>query len=787
MQRSQAATEYLMTYGWAFLIIAIVAAILISLGVFSSPSSATVNIFSYGAIQFNVLAECTQVGILYSVQNPSQNVAYLANLTIYSNNIPIFSQNVDYYIAPSSSASFLLKEKCSPNTQYKIDQIYYSNGVPYSLIFSFQSGVANLATKRIMITISNPYSTPIPNSSASYYQQPIVINNSLISSFTTNMQNYYFTYPNGSLVYSFYEGDYIAPQTRPTGIAFSPNGSLIYVANEGNNQIAVISVSNHKILREISAPGSPFSVVTNGKYLYYSAFSNNSFDVINLSNGALISSQSIGTMPTVETLYNNEIFVASDSANAIYAFNASYPFNLIKTYGPYRPWSETTVNGTSKLYSSEFINVCISSEFNITTGAGIASLGCWGYASKSVASYNNLVFVTVPTLSYVSVINSTNNQIIKNISVRGVPNYVVADPKYGKLFVSAYPNYIDIINYSDLELWKTIQIGLAPSMLAVSPNGGLVVVSDKSSNYITFINASTGSIITNMYTANITNNQQVFWLKLPSIPPGKNLTIYLNFVSPNIVTLNGVQVGAAPQLFSFGNYSNIQYIMNKGLIYNWYIDFKEQVIYTSQQALDGAPLFNGSSFTQPGINYYEEAYSNPFIAPFKGSSKPIYGFLGGKEENNTEFAFQYYVANGEYTFCNATEPYPCPPFHAEGSQAANFSWSLKAIGFVYAPQNTLAFSDTDDCVGAGYLPASSSTNLNGVDWLGNINPDNILGSWGGNSGGEYVGVIPFGVYPFEFDYCEGGGSALTTFWTQTPVYYYYPDLLSESPKVTIST
>ncbi|MCW1293029.1 MAG: hypothetical protein OH318_01400, partial [Candidatus Parvarchaeota archaeon] len=74
--RSQAATEYLMTYGWAFLIIAIVAAILISLGVFSSPSSATINIFSYGAIQFNVLAECTQVGILYSVQNPSQNVAY---------------------------------------------------------------------------------------------------------------------------------------------------------------------------------------------------------------------------------------------------------------------------------------------------------------------------------------------------------------------------------------------------------------------------------------------------------------------------------------------------------------------------------------------------------------------------------------------------------------------------------------------------------------------------------------------------------------------------------------
>ncbi|MCW1293349.1 MAG: hypothetical protein OH318_03125, partial [Candidatus Parvarchaeota archaeon] len=45
-RRSQAATEYLMTYGWAFLVIAIVAAILISLGVFSPSPSSTVTGFT---------------------------------------------------------------------------------------------------------------------------------------------------------------------------------------------------------------------------------------------------------------------------------------------------------------------------------------------------------------------------------------------------------------------------------------------------------------------------------------------------------------------------------------------------------------------------------------------------------------------------------------------------------------------------------------------------------------------------------------------------------------------
>ncbi len=65
--KSQSALEYLMTYGWAILIIVIVAGVLYSMGIFSPSSSLSTTITGFSSL--SVTGGCIQGGALYPVNN----------------------------------------------------------------------------------------------------------------------------------------------------------------------------------------------------------------------------------------------------------------------------------------------------------------------------------------------------------------------------------------------------------------------------------------------------------------------------------------------------------------------------------------------------------------------------------------------------------------------------------------------------------------------------------------------------------------------------------------------
>ena len=74
-KRSQSALEYMMTYGWAILIIVIVAVILYSMGIFNPSSSVTTT--SIGFSPFVVSsAICNAEGLSLSIRHLSQKRNY---------------------------------------------------------------------------------------------------------------------------------------------------------------------------------------------------------------------------------------------------------------------------------------------------------------------------------------------------------------------------------------------------------------------------------------------------------------------------------------------------------------------------------------------------------------------------------------------------------------------------------------------------------------------------------------------------------------------------------------
>ncbi len=118
-KRSQSALEYMMTYGWAILIIVIVAVILYSMGIFNPSSSITTTITGFQSLGV------TQANCINSVNNQilelyiTNNVGYPVNITsinVTGNNGLKVTQDVGSTLNPGASSSFYVNGACNKSS-----------------------------------------------------------------------------------------------------------------------------------------------------------------------------------------------------------------------------------------------------------------------------------------------------------------------------------------------------------------------------------------------------------------------------------------------------------------------------------------------------------------------------------------------------------------------------------------------------------------------------------------------------------------------------------------------
>ncbi|MCL5016760.1 MAG: LamG domain-containing protein [Candidatus Parvarchaeota archaeon] len=120
-RRSQSALEYMMTYGWAILVIVIVAGVLYSLGIFSPSSSLSTTITGFSGLGV------TQAGCVNSVNNQilelyvTNTVGYPVNITKINttgNNGIDVSQNIGSILNAGDSAVFYVNGACNKSSSY---------------------------------------------------------------------------------------------------------------------------------------------------------------------------------------------------------------------------------------------------------------------------------------------------------------------------------------------------------------------------------------------------------------------------------------------------------------------------------------------------------------------------------------------------------------------------------------------------------------------------------------------------------------------------------------------
>ena len=251
-KRSQSALEYMMTYGWAILIIVIVAVILYSMGIFNPSSSITFT--SSGFSPFTVSSSlCNNLGYKIAVlAGPIPNNAnslqidkvYLTSATGANATTASYTLTNPVTLKSGQSATILI-----PNVACNAANVHYSisANIQYSYTASTLglqtvnttgtvagtsiSGKPSVLTSYEPVTITNSQSSATPNP----FQQMVVFNSTdpgFSSIATGNFgQNVEFFYYNGTVVPSWLENYTSDNATWWLKIAAIPAGSseTVYV------------------------------------------------------------------------------------------------------------------------------------------------------------------------------------------------------------------------------------------------------------------------------------------------------------------------------------------------------------------------------------------------------------------------------------------------------------------------------------------------------------------------------------------------------------------------------
>ncbi len=266
--------------------------------------------------------------------------------------------------------------------------------------------------------------------------------------------------------------------------------------------------------------------------------------------------------------------------------------------------------------------------------------------------------------------------------------------------------------------------------------------------------------------ASSTATNSVIWINLASYTIGAEgsssdtLTIYMNFLTSNSPVTSGY-IGYPPQDYcssgcfqtTFGQYNNIQNVMQGGLSYQIYYDSSGACSSTGYENQLYSALL-GNQITVNGCATFISA-TPPFTTPVSGTSQDV---NGGTQQN--------VIINYQNNY-NGGGAYPNPPI----TNLAN-SWQIKAIGWVVIPSTTAFYGISDDGQSMGYSPNSPTSSSS--DWLGGTSyPSNVFSDWYTQSELTYSGVIGTpGTYRIEYDYFENGGGSYTGLYSSDAVNYY---------------
>ena len=603
-RRSQSALEYMMTYGWAILVIVIVAAVLYSLGIFSPSSAISSTVTGFSNLG-SVTAQCIgNQGLTIQLGDSVGYTIQITNISVSASGKTV-NMPEQATITPSGTKVFYISNVCpSPSSRYSLSvTVYYTEpGQIFPGPYTSTGTITGSSSKQqisstpafdqvIPLTITNSQDNSTPNP----YQQMVIVPSSVYGGYAApNFQNVEFFYSNGSIVPSWLQNytstnatwwlklsSISASSSKTVYIGFvSKSTNLFNTVNDGEANSAADDLSN-------VFPSSLKDFYFTGGNMF--SFSNNYFGL-----GFVI--KSIGNMAFSNTPY----------------------FQITNQNNNWNPWWE--------FYSP---NNPPTSDVSTLIGDTPIPIQKLEYGFAYVYNLNSSTQATVEvTNGYTqfSVDPQYSTGFIPN-GGRGI-NITFADifqfsvPLYGMPSVSfGYPS--NITKPANIQSYAPLTISNNQN---VSVSNFQQMVNVPSSVFTGYANTASGTAFQNLeffyangtiipsWLENYTSSNALYWIKLPSVPAETSFTVYLGFASTSTNLFNTVNDGEAPQLSS--TYAEYDDGVN---VFNNYWNFAGTSLPSGWTAGSGitATVNNKLTITSSALNVgflYEGAQvSTPFI------------------------------------------------------------------------------------------------------------------------------------------------------------------------------
>ena len=632
-RRSQSALEYMMTYGWAILVIVIVAGVLYSLGIFSPSSAISSTVTGFSNLG-SVTAQCIgNQGLTIQLGDSVGYTIQITNISVSASgktvNMPEQSN-----IAPSGTKVFYISNVCpSPSSRYSLSvTVYYTEpGQIFPGPYTSTGTITGSSSKQqisstpafdqvIPLTITNSQDNSTPNP----YQQMVIVPSSVYGGYAaSNFQNVEFFYSNGSVVPSWLQNYTSTNATwwlKLSSISASSSKTVYmgFVSKSTN----LFNTVNDGEAPQLTCPNPSETNITSSNCPNYGVYDDGARVFLYYNNFSTLSDASYYNGPPDAP--PNETLSIDDSLHVfvknISNFDGFMGTPVITSY-----YSFTTYITSSGIAQNITTNGVSYDWVTSGCGAGQYNQVNLPFGRPTEAYFKNYFIGIVK-----SVFSNCGNSYIIFQAVPGTYGYV----NIAYLFANTYPpnDKMPSVSFgypSNITKPTNIQ-SYAP--LTISNNQNVSVsnfqqmVNVPSSVFTGYANTASGTAFQNLeffyangtiipsWLENYTSSNALYWIKLPSVPAETSFTVYLGFASTSTNLFNTVNDGEAPQLSS--TYAEYDDGVN---VFNNYWNFAGTSLPSGWTAGSGitATVNNKLTITSSALNVgflYEGAQvSTPFI------------------------------------------------------------------------------------------------------------------------------------------------------------------------------
>lgn len=241
---------------------------------------------------------------------------------------------------------------------------------------------------------------------------------------------------------------FIPTGSAPTGVAFSPDGSRAYVANQLDNNVSVIDVASSQVVATISTGGlSTFAVQVSldGSRLFIGTNGTTVF-IVDTGNNQIIGSAEVGAAPNAFVVApDNRIIYVSSFAGGTVTELDMFTGAVLRTFSVGgTPQGMAITRRADRLYVANEAGYL--SEVTLQSGVITATIPLAGGGfGVGVTADDVQAWVTIPFQGKVQVFNLQNHHLSQAFSVGGEPRRLAFSQHGGIGAIANLAGYVTFV------------------------------------------------------------------------------------------------------------------------------------------------------------------------------------------------------------------------------------------------------------------------------------------------------------------------------------------------------